>query len=148
MHKTLLMFRCFAGRFKFIGAVATIFLAGTLLATGTSAYYYDAALARQQGAYERQIARIESDLLLEREVNRDRIEAVAVDIDSIVDSIGRLITMVTAASRTASTAASTAKAAAATAQGAAQNAAQANITVTEIEPAKPKKSPFPERIEP
>lgn len=148
MRKTLLTFRCFAGRFKFIGAVATIFLAGALLATGTSAWYYDAALARQQGAYERQIARIESDLLLERDVNRGRIEAVAGDIDSIVDSIGRLITMVQAASKTAGAAASTAKAAAATAQGAAKNAAQANITVTEIEPEPPKTSPFPERIEP
>ncbi|TFL14235.1 hypothetical protein CSC67_08770 [Pusillimonas caeni] len=136
MRETLIRLRCMAGRYKFIFAVAGIFLSGALLAMGYSSWHYDSYLSRQQKAYERQISRLEDDLKLERGVNRLRLEALAQEMDQISDAVGRLLTVAEEASQTAKTAATTARTAATTAQGAAKNAAQANIKITEVKPVK------------
>ena len=145
MLEKMIRFRCMAARYKYLFAVMGIFMSGILLGIGYTSWHYDASLARQQVAYERQIARLESDLILERDVNRGRIEDVATNIDSIMDAVGRLMAIAQSATKTAKSAATTAKKAAATANSAANNAAQANITLTEI---KPEKQEFPEQIEP
>lgn len=137
MHETLFRLRCLAGRFKFIFAVAGIFLSGTLLAMGYASWHYDAALTRQQKAYERQVSRLESDLTQERGINREKLEVLARDMDQISDALGRLLIVAERASQTANQAASTAKSAASTASSAAKNAAQANIKIADSAPEKP-----------
>lgn len=129
MRETLFRLRCLAGRYKFIFAIAGIFLSGALLAMGYASWHYDAALTRQNKAYERQIARLEADVALERGINREKLEALTQDMDEIADALGRLLTVADEASQTAKSAASTAR-------SAAKNAAQANIKITEVKPGK------------
>ena len=131
MRNTIIRLRCMAGRYKFVSAVAGIFLSGALLGIGYTSWHYDASLSRQQIAYEGQIQRLSKDLARERGANRERLESLASHMEKMSATLGRLLAVAEEATKTAASAATTARSAAHTAQGAAKNAAQANIRITE-----------------
>lgn len=131
MRETIRRFRCEAGRFKFVSAIAAIFLAGALLSLGASAWYYSSILRDRVAAYDRQVARLTGEIDDERRVNRDK-------LDRIADRVSAISKELSETAETARVAASTARSAATTAKGAAKNAAQAGIRAREV-PAKPKR---------
>lgn len=143
MRETMRRFRCEAGRFKFVAAVAGIFLSGSLIALGAASWYYGSILDKRIAAYDRQVSRLMSDVDEERQVNRAQLRKIA---DQSMSNAKKLDEI----AETARNAASTAKSAATTARGAANNAARAQIKITEV-PAKPVKPARPikqPRVEP
>jgi hypothetical protein len=137
MRETINAFKRSAVRFKFISAVMGLFLSGALLAFGTSAWYYGEVMDERIAAYERQFARLVSEVDHERTTNRN----ILIDL---TDEVRQVADTLRTTSATAQAATTTARAAANVAQGAADNAPVSRIRVTEIppEPVAPPPAPI------
>ena len=138
MDETISSHKGSAGRFKFILTGTGLFLSGALLAVGASGWYYGDVMDARIAAYDRQVARLVSEVDYERTTNRNILIGLTDELHVIADNLKTT-------SVTAHTAAKTAKAAASVVKGAANNASASisRIRVTEIPPERVEPSPAP-----
>jgi hypothetical protein len=136
MDETISSHKRSAGRFKFISMGTGLFLSGALLAVGASGWYYGDVMDARIAAYDRQVARLVSEVDYERTTNRNILIGLTDELHVIADNLKTT-------SVTVHTAAKTAKAAATVVQGAANNASISRIRVTEIPPERVEPSPAP-----
>jgi hypothetical protein len=110
------------------------------LAVGASGWYYGDVMDTRIAAYDRQVARLLSEIDYERKTNRDILIGLTDELHVIAGNLKTTSVTAHTAAKTARAAATVVQGAATVVHGAATNAPQSRIRVTEIAP-EPEPSP-------